>query len=267
MSDLTGRVALVTGAARGIGRATALRLAGAGAAVVVTDLNAEDTHAAAGAILAQGGDAMALVQDVVDEVRWDAVMEAVRERYGRLDVLVNNAGIAIGKDTEEMTMDEFRLQMAINCQGPFLGTKAALPLMKETAQTTPQGGSIVNLSSAAGLIGFSFDPCYSMTKGGVRLLTKAQAMEFARKGYRIRVNSVHPAVVDTPMGQVVVERTGQAAGIASDNEARAMTALAHPVGRLGLPEEIADGIMFLASDASGFMTGTELVMDGGLTAQ
>lgn len=264
---LNGRTALVTGAGRGIGRTAAQALAASGAYVVLSDLDGRSAETSAAAIRAAGGAAMGLAHDVASSEDWVRVVDRIRAETGRLDVLVNNAGVFLGLDTEEMDLDAFRKTILINCEGVFLGTKMALPLMKETAAQCLHGASIVNISSAAGIIGLPLDPAYSMSKGGVRLYTKATAIEFAQKQYRIRVNSIHPGVVETPMGDGLVRQASARVGIESDNEARALVASLHPLGRMAEPEDIADAVVFLASDASRFMTGSELVVDGGVTAQ
>lgn len=267
MTRLDGRVALVTGAARGLGAAIAERLAGAGAAVVLTDVLEQLGRATAARIADGGGDTLFLRHDVTSESDWEAVIAAVVERFGGLDVLVNNAGIILMKRTEETTLEEWRRLAAVNLDGVFLGTRSAIGAMKARAAASPAGGSIVNLSSTAGITGAAIAPAYSMTKGGVRLFTKATALEFARLGYRVRVNSVHPGLTETDMGEEVVAglvRLGMNEDL--DSSRQALTAR-HPIGRLGRPADVAAAVLFLASDDSAYITGSELVVDGGFTAQ
>ncbi len=267
MIRLDGRVALVTGAARGLGAAIAERLAGAGAAVVLTDILEEAGEAGASRIAAAGGTSLFLRHDVTSESDWDAAIAAVVERFGGLDVLVNNAGIILMKGTEETTLAEWRRLAAINLDGVFLGTRAAIGAMKARAQASPAGGSIVNLSSTAGITGAAIAPAYSMTKGGVRLFSKATALEFARLGYRVRVNSVHPGLTETDMGSAVIDGVVRL-GIAADlDESRKSLTARCPLGRLGQPSDVAAAVLFLASDESAYITGSEIVVDGGFTAQ
>jgi NAD(P)-dependent dehydrogenase (short-subunit alcohol dehydrogenase family) len=173
----------------------------------------------------------------------------------------------LGKGIEEASLDEWHRLAAINLTGVFLGTKMALPALRDSGAKSEHGSAIVNLASVAGLVGSQLDPLYSMTKGGVTLFTKSTALEFARKGYRIRVNSIHPGVIQTDMGEQTFTARARHVG-SNDVEAARQTALrSHPIGRLGIPNDIAKGIVFLASDDAAFMTGSGLVVDGGLTAQ
>lgn len=257
MPRVAGKVALVTGAGKGIGEATARTLAREGAAVVLTDVDAAAGAAAADAIAAEfGGQTLFLPQDVADEERWGAVVAEVIERFGRLDILVNNAGIGTSVNVEEETLAGWRRLQSINLDAVFLGTQAAIAAMKAGG-----GGSIVNISSIEGLVGDPNLPAYNASKGGVRLFTKSAALHCAKAGYGIRVNSVHPGYIKTPLIT--------AAFAASEEGAARLAALTdlHPIGRLGEPEEVANAILFLASEESSFVTGSELVVDGGYTAQ
>lgn len=251
MGRVGGKVALITGAASGIGLATAALLADEGATVVLTDLDEPRTRAAAA--LAQRARFHKL--DVTRENEWIAVTDAVVSEFGRLDILVNSAGVSLLKDIETTTLDEWRRLMAVNLDGTFLGCKHAVRVMKERG-----GGSIVNISSVAGLVGAANLAAYSASKGGVRLLTKSVALHCARKGYNIRCNSVHPSFAETPMLQSMI------AAARDPQKLEAGYAKAAPLGRLAKPIEIARTILFLASDESTFTTGAELVVDGGLTA-
>lgn len=264
MNRLDGKVALITGAARGIGAETARLMVEAGARVVIGDVLDEPGRRTAAAI---GGEAIYIRLDVTSEADWRAAIAAVTQRFGGLDILVNNAGIFLGKSLEEAGLDDWHRLCAVNLTGVFLGTKLALPALREKGQHSPHGSAVVNLSSVAGLVGSSGDPLYSMTKGGVALFTKSAALEFARKGYRVRVNSIHPGTTDTEMGDQVVAMRARNLG-ANDLDMARREALARlPLGRIGTVGDIAKGILFLASDDAGFMTGAGLVVDGGITAQ
>src|SRR5215831_18036775 len=202
MNRLDGKVVLISGAARGIGAETARRMAEAGAKVAMGDVLDERGRDTARAIEDAGGGAIYTRLDVTREDDWTAAIVAVTTRFGGLDILVNNAGVFLGMDVEEATLADWHRLCAVNLTGVFLGTKLALPALRESAQKSPHGSAIVNLSSVAGLVGSPSDPLYSMTKGGVTLFTKSAALEFARKGYRIRVNSIHPGTTETPPGHV-----------------------------------------------------------------
>lgn len=256
MGDLDGRIALVTGAAKGLGAATARALAAAGAKVAVTDLTAPEDLAAE-----IGGVARAL--DVTSEAGWAATMDWVKAELGGLDILVNNAGLWLFKPILETTLDDWRRLHAVNCEGVFLGTRAAIPLLAERAHLWRGGTAIVNLSSVAGIEGAAGGTCYNSTKGAVRLFTKGCAKELAAA--RIRVNSVHPAVIDTDMGRKLIDDFAVAQG-AGNNETLANVSAMHPLGHLGEPQNVADAVVFLAGDRAAFCTGSELVVDGGLSA-
>src|SRR5258706_15278373 len=267
MNRLDGKVALISGAARGIGGETALLMAEAGAKVVLGDVLDERGRETARAIETAGGGALYVHLDVTREEDWTAAIETATTRFGRLDILVNNAGLFLGKGIEEASLAEWQRLCAVNLTGVFLGTKLALPALREAAQQSPHGSAIVNLASVAGLVGSTQDPLYSMTKGGVTLFTKSAALEFARKGYRIRVNSMHPGTIDTDMGDQVLVTRARNLGTNDVAAARAQVIERLPIGRIGTVTDIAKGIVFLASDDSGFMTGAGLVIDGGITAQ
>jgi NAD(P)-dependent dehydrogenase (short-subunit alcohol dehydrogenase family) len=251
MNRTQDKVALVTGGASGIGFATAMLLAREGARVVIADIDRTAGERAAAA-LDERGAFQAL--DVTDEAQWIAATDATVRQHGRLDILVNNAGIALSQDFETTTLDDWRRLMAVNLDGVFLGCKQAVRVMKE------RGGAIVNLSSVAGLIGDPRLAAYCASKGGVRLLTKSVALHCARRGYAIRCNSVHPSFVATPMLDRMLARARD------PDKARAGYAAAAPLGRVAQPEDVAQMILFLASDESAFTTGAEFVVDGGLTA-
>ena len=267
MNRLDGKVALVSGAARGIGAETARLMAEAGARVALADVLDEKGREAARGIENAGGMAFYTRLDVTGEADWEAALAAVVARFGRLDILVNNAGLFLGKDIESVTLGEWQRLCAVNLTGVFLGTKLCLPALREAARDSACGSAIVNLSSTAGIVGSTQDPLYSMTKGGVALFTKSAALEFARKGYRIRVNSIHPGTVDSDMGDQVLATRARNLGTNDIDAARRQVIERLPIGRMGSPTDIARGIVFLASDDAAFMTGAGLVMDGGITAQ
>jgi 3(or 17)beta-hydroxysteroid dehydrogenase len=252
MGRVQDKVALVTGGASGIGRATAKLLLKEGATVIVTDLDGRESEYDVSAL---GQRVSFLALDVTREDAWIDATDAVVSEFGRLDVLVNNAGVALLKDIETTTLEEWRSLMAVNLEGPFLGCKHAVRVMKDHG-----GGSIVNLSSIAGIVGYGGLTAYCASKGGVRLLTKSVALHCARKGYNIRCNSVHPSFVDTPMLKTMV------ATARNPEKMQANCTAAAPLGRLAQPIEVAQTILFLASDESTFTTGAELVVDGGVTA-
>jgi 3(or 17)beta-hydroxysteroid dehydrogenase len=239
------KVALVTGGASGIGRAAAARLADAGFLVVVTDVDPAGQRVAA----AIPG-AMFVEHDVADEPAWERAIQSVLDAHGRLDVLVNNAGLPLVGAVTETTLKDWRALMAVNLDGVFLGTKHGVRAMRRHGD----GGSIVNVSSTSGLVGAPFSSAYCASKGGVRLFTKAVALECAAEA--IRVNSVHPGPVRTPLWRKV--------GLGP--EAEPAIAASTPLGRMAEPEEVADAILYLASDSSRYVTGSELVIDGGFTA-
>jgi 3(or 17)beta-hydroxysteroid dehydrogenase len=267
MNRLDGKVALISGAARGIGAETARLMVEAGARVAIGDVLDERGHETARAIAGTQDAAIYLHLDVTGEAEWRQAVAATVERFGRLDILVNNAGRFLGKDIEEASLDEWHRLAAVNLTGVFLGTKLALPALRDSARTSAAGSAIVNLASVAGLVGSTLDPLYSLTKGGVTLFTKSAALEFARKGYRIRVNSIHPGLIETDMGEQTFVARAQHSGINDVAAVREQARARHPIGRLGQPRDIANGIVFLASDDAAFMTGAGLVVDGGVTAQ
>lgn len=268
MARLKGKVALVTGAAKGIGAATAKVLAREGAKVVCTDVDEKAGLAVADVIANAGGEAAFMRHDVVDEAQWEAAVKLAEDRFGGLHVLVNNAGIAPeGGPIEEKTLASWRRTIEVDLDSVFLGCKHGIRTIKKYTSKGGMGGSIINLSSILGLVGQPNASDYNAAKGGVRLMTKSVALECAEAGYNIRVNSVHPGYIDTPMVADALNRgvvSGQAVG---PNEMRELLTMLHPIGRLGVDTEIANAILFLSSDESSFMTGTEVVVDGGYTTR
>jgi NAD(P)-dependent dehydrogenase (short-subunit alcohol dehydrogenase family) len=257
MGQVQGKVALVTGAAAGIGAAIATTLGREGAKVVLTDLDDRRGEDVAASIRAAGGEALYLHQDVTEEARWVEIIAEVDKRFGRLDVLVANAGIAIMGPLLEMSLADWRKQAAVNVDGVFLTVKHGIPLMRKSGE----GGSIVMISSVAGLRGSANLAGYSATKGAVRLFAKSVALECAGARDDIRCNSVHPGIIGTEIWEKMPgERRN------SPIDATAVAAATVPTGKLGTPQDIADGVLFLASDASRYITGSELVIDSGLMA-
>ena len=248
---LEGKVAIVSGGARGMGAAEAKLFASEGAKVVIGDVLEDEGRKVEAEINETGGDAVFIPLDVVSESDWQRAVSTTVERFGKLDILVNNAGIAVWGVLEDTTNEDWDRVMDVNAKGVFLGTKAAIPEMRKAG-----GGSIINISSVSGLIGQeSVQPVYNASKGAVRIFTKAAAIQYAKEG--IRVNSVHPGSVNTKM---LADRINSPEG---RERSRSIT----PLGRVAEPIEIAYGVLYLASDEASFVTGSELVIDGGFTAQ
>lgn len=246
---LEGKVALISGGARGLGAAEARLFANEGAKVGIGDIREEEGRALEAEIRASGGDAMYIGLDVTDEGQWAEAVRQMMTVYDRLDILVNNAGILEHGTVEETTAESWNRTMDVNGRGVFLGTRSVIPAMRESG-----GGSIVNISSVAGLVG-GLMTAYNASKGAVRLLTKSTAVQYAAEN--IRVNSVHPGPTETDMLDAFFREEGAREARAADT----------PIPRLGKPEDIAYGVLFLASDESSYMTGAELVIDGGNTAR
>lgn len=248
---LTGKVALISGAARGIGAAIARACAAEGAKVIVGDVLEAAGQSLANELMSAGKEALFVHLDVTSEADWQQAVAVSVERFEALHILVNNAGTGVPGKLEEVSLAEWRRVMEVNATGVFLGTKAALAALRQAG-----GGSIVNISSQLGLVGVdSSSPQYQASKGAVRLLTKSTAIQYASEG--IRVNSVHP-------GPIVTART---AAQRADPQRLATTLSRIPLGRYGQSEEVAYGVVYLASDEASFVTGSELVIDGGWTAQ
>ena len=255
MNRLKDKVAIITGAALGIGAATARRMGEEGASVALLDLRGADGEALAAKLDAAGIKARFWPCDVAKEADVKRVFAEVEKHFGRIDIVVNNAGVSgANKPTHEITEAEWDFVQAVNVKGVFFCTKYAAPAMKRAG-----GGSIINLSSIYGLIGAPDAPPYHASKGAVRLMSKTDAMIYAPD--KIRVNSVHPGFIWTPMVEAHLKGTGHL------EEAKAATAALHPLGHIGEADDIAWGIVYLASDESKFVTGSELVIDGGYTAR
>ncbi len=251
MGRVEGKVALVTGAASGLGKASATMLLREGAKVCLTDI---DTAGGAGAASTLGDGVMFVEHDVTEPDSWTSTVAQTVARFGGLNILVNSAGISLTKTVEETTLEEWRAVHAIDLDGVFLGCKTAIRAIADSG-----GGSIVNISSISGIIASHNLAAYNSAKAGVRLLTKSVALHCARQGYGIRCNSVHPSFIDTPMLTGLTERYGREEGLAKLGRQI-------PLGHVGEPDDVAYAVLYLASDESKFMTGAELVIDGGISA-
>lgn len=260
MGRVAGKVALVSGAASGIGAACARVLAAEGAQVMLVDLNETAGHAVRNEIEQAGGTASYANLDVTDEDGWIAVMEQVRSIFGGLNIAVNCAGTSVTELTfpTDTTLDEFRRINKVNLEGTFLATKHQLRLMRDTS---PVCGSIINISSVLGIIGQPGIAAYNASKGGVRIYSKSVALSCAKERLNVRVNTIHPGFIRTPLLDASIKRYGD------DVAGREFYNNLQPIGRLGEPEDIAMGALYLASDESSFVTGSELVIDGGYIAQ
>ena len=253
MGRLEGKTALVTGAASGIGLQTSIRLAEEGARVMMTDINVEE-----GLQQAEKLDANAafLKLDITEEEGWISILDETVKRFDRLDILVNSAGMVLIADVEEITLEDWRKVHAVNLDGTFLGCKHGVRVMKEFG-----AGSIINLSSVSGMIGGFNLAAYNSSKGAVRMLTKSVALHCARAGYGIRCNSIHPTFIETPMLESMIRDSPD------PEKARQTLVRQVPLRRIGKPDDVANMIVYLASDESNFVTGTEMVIDGGVIAQ
>lgn len=258
MERLKNKVALITGAAMGIGEADAKLFAKEGAKVVIVDINERQGTMVADWIMKNGGEAIFLKLDVTKEDEWKKVISETVKTYGKLNILVNNAGVSLGKNIEETTIEDWNWVMDINSTGIFLGTKSAIIVMKENGENC----SIINRSSIDGQVGESGLAAYCASKGSVKLLTKAAALHCGQQGYKIRINSVHPGYIHTTL----TEKEAADSGLTED-EYFANVGKLHPIGYIGRPIDIAYGDLYLASDESIFVTGSELTIDGGWTTQ
>ena len=253
MGRLEGKTALVTGAASGIGLQTSIRLAEEGARVMMTDINLEEGLQQAEKL---GANATFLKLDITEEEEWVSVLDETVKRFDRLDILVNSAGMVLIADVEQITLEDWRKVHAVNLDGTFLGCKHGVRVMKEFG-----AGSIINLSSVSGMIGGFNLAAYNSSKGAVRMLTKSVALHCARAGYGIRCNSIHPTFIETPMLESMIRDSPD------PEKARQTLVRQVPLRRIGKPDDVANMIVYLASDESTFVTGTEMVIDGGVIAQ
>ena len=253
MGRLEGKTALVTGAASGIGLQTSIRLAEEGALVMMTDINHEEGLQQAEKL---GANATFLKLDITEEEEWISVLYETVKRFDRLDILVNSAGMVLIADVEQITLEDWRKVHAVNLDGTFLGCKHGVRVMKEFG-----AGSIINLSSVSGMIGGFNLAAYNSSKGAVRMLTKSVALHCARAGYGIRCNSIHPTFIETPMLESMIRDSPD------PEKARQTLVRQVPLRRIGKPDDVANMIVYLASDESTFVTGTEMVIDGGVIAQ
>lgn len=257
MNKVKDKVVLITGGASGIGRSAALLLAQQGAQVIVTDINEADGAKVVEEIADAGGEALFLGQDVTSEADWASVVDAIRSRYGRLDTLVNNAGGGTICGLETLTLDVFRKDVGQNLESIVLSIQYALPLLKNN----PAGASIINIASIAGTVGETDLPAYSVAKAGVRQLTRVLAMHCIERGYKVRANGIYPGLINTPLLQ-------SALAVFDLNEPKSVTrriGLVREDGRIGQPEDVANAILYLASDDSRFVNGLELTIDGGIS--
>ncbi|SDF59547.1 NAD(P)-dependent dehydrogenase, short-chain alcohol dehydrogenase family [Fontibacillus panacisegetis] len=250
MGRLDNKVAIITGAAGGMGKEDALLFVKEGAKLVITDIQEEKIKQTAQEIINNGGDAIGVVQNVTSEEDWKRVVDTAIEKYGKIDILVNNAGVSSPTPLLETSTEQWDKVMDINVKSVFFGQKYVVPHMIENG-----GGSIVNISSIAGLTGANGSGPYTASKGAVRMLTKATAVDFAK--HNIRANSVHPGIIRTPMTDDLMK----------DDKMKAWFDSVTPLPRLGEAQDIAAGVLFLASDESSFITGIELPIDGGFTAK
>lgn len=258
MNRVSDKICLITGAANGLGEATAKLLAQEGAAVVLTDIDVTKGEQLAQEIRDSGAQALFIQHDVTCEEDWTKVISQTLAKFGKLDVLVNNAGGGTYNDVETLSLADWKAIIALNLDSTFIGTQLAIKTMKESG-----GGSIINMSSVGGLVGSPNLVAYSAAKAGVKLFTKSVAIHCGAQNYNIRVNTVHPGLIKTESG---MEMASKATGM-SPQEAETAFAAMHPIGRIGKPIEIANMVLFLASDESSFATGGEFVVDGGYTAQ
>ena len=252
MGRVEGKVVLVTGAASnpGLGHASAITLANEGAKLVITDIDDDGDEACLAEIKATGGEGIYLHHDVTSEAEWKTVIAATVKTYGQLDVLVNNAGIAVLKDLDEMTLEDFELQNRVNLTGPFLGIKHAVPEMRKAG-----GGSIINISSVAGLVGMPRTIAYGASKGGLRIMSKSVAMAVADDN--IRCNSIHPGVIWSNIYAWTTREELENSPLTDSI----------PMGKIGDAQDIANAVLYLASDESKYVSGTEIVVDAGMTAR
>lgn len=255
-SERKYREIILLGGRKGIGKATAELLAQEGARIAITDCKKEGADVIIKSIRDSCGEAIFIRQDVSKENDWKKIISKILDHYGQLDIVVNNAGVGLGKNIEELTLKDWRWVMSVNLDGVFLGTKYAIEAMKKSG-----GGSIINISSIEGLIGDRRLAAYDASKGGVRLLTKSAALQCAREGYNIRVNNVCPGFLNSSMVEGFLSKRK------NPKKAKQELVYLHPLGHLGEPIDVAHAILYLASDEAKFVTGSDLIVDGGYTAR
>ena len=267
VQNLKGKNAIVTGGSKGIGRSVCLALANAGVNINVLDLNKDQGLNTVKEIIKLNVKAEFYEIDVAQESEWINFVTYLDTKNKSIDILVNNAGIWLGKEISNVSIEEYHKLISINLTGVFLGIKHLIPFLTKAGEKSNFGSSIINLSSVAGLVGSQLDPLYSMTKGGITTFTKSMAIYFGKKKYPIRINQVHPGIIETDMGSQVAEARIKQNPSMTLKDSYSAGILQTPLGRLGTAEEVAKTILFLSSDDSSFMTGSSLVVDGGLTAQ
>ena len=267
LQNLQGKNAIVTGGSKGIGRSVCLALANAGVNINVLDLNKDQGLNTVKEIIKLNVKAEFYEIDVAQESEWINFVTYLDTKNKSIDIFVNNAGIWLGKEISNVSIEEYHKLISINLTGVFLGIKHLIPFLTKAGEKSNFGSSIINLSSVAGLVGSQLDPLYSMTKGGITTFTKSMAIYFGKKKYPIRINQVHPGIIETDMGSQVAEARIKQNPSMTLKDSYSAGILQTPLGRLGTAEEVAKTILFLSSDDSSFMTGSSLVVDGGLTAQ
>ena len=267
LQNLQGKNAIVTGGSKGIGRSVCLALANAGVNINVLDLNKDQGLNTVKEIIKLNVKAEFYEIDVAQESEWINFVTYLDTKNKSIDILVNNAGIWLGKEISNVSIEEYHKLISINLTGVFLGIKYLIPFLTKAGEKSNFGSSIINLSSVAGLVGSQLDPLYSMTKGGITTFTKSMAIYFGKKKYPIRINQVHPGIIETDMGSQVAEARIKQNPSMTLKDSYSAGILQTPLGRLGTAEEVAKTILFLSSDDSSFMTGSSLVGDGRLTAQ
>ncbi len=267
LQNLQGKNAIVTGGSKGIGRSVCLALANAGVNINVLDLNKDQGLNTVKEIIKLNVKAEFYEIDIAQESEWINFVTYLDTKNKSIDILVNNAGIWLGKEISNVSIEEYHKLISINLTGVFLGVKHLIPFLTKAGEKSNFGSSIINLSSVAGLVGSQLDPLYSMTKGGITTFTKSMAIYFGKKKYPIRINQVHPGIIETDMGSQVAEARIKQNPSMTLKDSYSAGILQTPLGRLGTAEEVAKTILFLSSDDSSFMTGSSLVVDGGLTAQ
>lgn len=267
LQNLQGKNAIITGGSKGIGRSVCLALANAGVNINVLDLNKDQGLNTVKEIIKLNVKAEFYEIDVAQESEWINFVTYLDTKNKSIDILVNNAGIWLGKEISNVSIEEYHKLISINLTGVFLGIKHLIPFLTKAGEKSNFGSSIINLSSVAGLVGSQLDPLYSMTKGGITTFTKSMAIYFGKKKYPIRINQVHPGIIETDMGSQVAEARIKQNPSMTLKDSYSAGILQTPLGRLGTAEEVAKTILFLSSDDSSFMTGSSLVVDGGLTAQ